>query len=128
MDPATTVKTERQNDTMSNEIIALKLEPSDNLPLSRRARDVGRLHKPEPRSNRRTGLARAGRAVITRHEASRRRQRTSRTRGGKYGAVEDVYELGPNREVHLLAEPERAPHGEVLHGMPLGPVITVIRR
>ena len=37
----------RGNEGISNEIIQLKPEAGGNLPLSRRAWDVGRLHKPE---------------------------------------------------------------------------------
>jgi hypothetical protein len=115
-------------DAFSNEISRLESEPRNKLPLPRRACDIGRLDKAEARSDRGARLAGACTAGIARRETSRRRQRSSGTRRGKYRAVKDVYELRPDGQVHLLADPERAPRGEVFHGMPLGPVVAVVRR
>ncbi len=84
--------------------------------------------KPKPEARVAPALAGARGAARARQEAGCRRQRSRRTWGGKYGAVKDVHELRPNAEAHRLVDPELASHAEVLRGMPLGPVVVVIRR
>src|SRR5580658_3694429 len=107
---------------------SLENEASDELACPRPARDACRLLKAEARSEGSTGRAGARGAACARQEAGCRRQRSRRTWGGKYGAVKDVHELRPNAEVYRLVDPELASHAEVLRGMPLGPVVAVIRR
>src|SRR5580704_15741604 len=92
----------------------LETEASDDLAGPRPANDGGRLFKAEAGSDCGPGGAGAGGAGGARCEAGRRRQRSRRTWGGKYGAVKDVHELRPKAEAHRLADLERAPHIKVL--------------